>query len=97
MYTYFDPLVPKPKPTPQVGVGLVLPSASSADDLVKGKEGALPRVVFHWVGRSVLIGTGLAVAGARGKKLIGYSLAGGAAIEFFVLAYAAFHKKDAAK
>lgn len=88
MYAY-DPTIPK---TRQIGVGLVLPSASSAEDLVAGKEGALPRVLFHLVGRSVLIGTGLAVAGARGKQLIVYSLAGGAAIEAFVIAYAAFHK-----
>lgn len=70
----------------------MLPSASSAEDLVAGKEGSLPRVVFHLVGRSALIGLGIAVAGARGKKLIVYSLAGGASIEAFVLAYAAFHK-----
>lgn len=81
-----------PTPRPQVGVGLVLPSASSAEDLVDGKAGSLPRVLFHLVGRSVLIGTGLAVAGARGKDLVKYSFAGGAAIEFFVLAYAAYHK-----
>lgn len=89
---FFDPTVPKTQSSPQVGLGLVLPSASSAEDLVAGKEGALPRVLFHMLGRSVLVGTGLAVAGARGKKLIVYSFAGGAAIEAFVLAYAAYHK-----
>jgi len=66
---------------------LVLPSASSALDLVNGVEGAAPRVVLHMLGRAALIGTGLALAGA-GDKTARYALAGSLAIEAFVLAYA---------
>ncbi len=80
--------------SPPVGVGtLELPSASSAEALVAGDVGALPRVALHMGGRAVLVGTGLAVAGFRGRKLVVGALAGAAAIEAFVLLYA-WWKRD---
>ena len=75
-----------------VGLGVVLPSGQSASDFVEGKSGAPLRLTMHFLGRAALLSVGLAAAGARGKGLIKYSLAGSAAIEAFVLAYAAMNR-----
>lgn len=63
-----------------------LPSADSAASLVRGERNALPRVIVHTLGRSAVIGIGLAIAGQR-ENLIRNAQAGGIAIEVFVLAY----------
>lgn len=65
-----------------------LPSGESAKDLLAGKEGALPRLVAHWVARSGLIGLGMYLAGQR-KELAKQALFGGAVIEASVLSWAA--------
>lgn len=66
---------------------LVLPSASSAAALVAGDRSAIPKVIWHMLGRAALIGTGLYLAGA-GRKTVPLAVAGSAAIEVFVLWYA---------
>lgn len=63
-----------------------LPSANSAASLIRGERNALPRVIVHTLGRSAVIGIGLAIVGQR-THLIRNALAGGIAIELFVLAY----------
>lgn len=80
-------------PSPRVAsLGVSLPSGESASDFLEGKSGSTARLTMHFLGRAVLIGTGLAVAGVRGKELAKLSLAGSAAIEAFVLGYAAVNK-----
>lgn len=74
-------------------LGVSLPSGESASDFVEGKDGATVRLIGHLLGRAVLLGVGLAVAGARDKDLVKYSLAGAAAIELFVLGYAWINKE----
>lgn len=71
--------------------GCVLPSATSACELVNGVPGAAPRVVLHTLGRALLIDTGLYVAGER-KQLVRYSLAVALAIEAFALGWAAYQR-----
>lgn len=85
-------LPPKPDVVRQLGV--VLPSGESASDFLEGKDGSGVRLVTHLLGRSALLAIGLAAAGARGKELVKYSLAGGAAIEVFVLIWAAVNKDE---
>ncbi len=80
-----------PAPTPsQSKGGLVLPSASSAEQLVRGKAGALPLVGLHLLGRAALIGTGVVLVNGWNMKSMKYALAGSAAIEVFVLGFAAY-------
>lgn len=74
-------------------LGVSLPSGESASDFVEGKRGSAVRLVGHLLGRAVLLGAGLAVAGARDKDLVKYSLAGATAIEVFVLLYAWANKE----
>ena len=73
----------------------MLPSASSAQDLVDGKAGSVVRVLSHMIGRAALVGTGIYLAGA-GRKTPKYALAGSIAIECFVLSYALYDKKKQA-
>lgn len=83
-----------PQGPPRVAnLGVSLPSGESASDFLEGKSGSTARLALHYVGRAALIGVGLAVVGARGKELVKLSLAGSAAIEAFVLAYAAMHRE----
>lgn len=77
-----------------LNLGVTLPSGESASDLVAGKPGAFPRLLAHYLGRSAIIGLGLLVAGARGRDLVIYSLAGSAATEVFVLLYAVLEGKS---
>lgn len=74
-------------------LGVSLPSGESASDFLEGKSGSAARLTMHFLGRSALVGVGLALAGLRGKELVKCSLAGSAAIEGFVLAYAAMHRE----
>ncbi len=66
-----------------------LPSAKHARALVKGKRGSTAPVVFDWVLRAALIGTGLRVAGDRHPDLLRRSLGASAAVELFVLGWMA--------
>ena len=63
-----------------------LPSQSSANDLINGVDGALPRVVAHTLGRALLIGLPIAIVGA-GANTLKFALAGAIGIEFFVLGF----------
>jgi len=69
-----------------------LPSGDSARRIVNGDWSALPTATMHWLGRSALIGVGLAIAGLRGKQLVKGALLGATAIEAFVLTWAATRK-----
>lgn len=72
-----------------------LPSAESAEALVGGDVGALPKVVFHTVVRGALVGLGLYAAGMRGgKNLTKFGLAGAVGIEVFVLLWALYEKNQ---
>jgi hypothetical protein len=71
--------------------GCVLPSATSACELAHGVPGALPRVVLHTLGRALLIGTGLFLAGER-KRVVRYSFAVALAIEAFAISWAMYQK-----
>lgn len=64
-----------------------LPSAKSADRLVRGDLGAVPIVAGHTLARAALVGTGIAIAGAGRKDTVRYAIAGAIAIEVFVLLY----------
>lgn len=77
-------------------LGVVLPSGESASDFIAGKPGATGRLLFHYLGRSALVGVGLAIVGVRGKELVTYSLAAAGAIEVFVLGYAFIHRGETA-
>jgi len=72
---------------------LTLPSASSAAAFIAGDRGAVAGLTWHMICRAGLIGTGLYLAGA-GKKTVPLALAGSAAIEAFVLAYAWRQSKE---
>jgi len=66
-----------------------LPSGTSAYRLMSGDPAGLMGVVGHTLGRSVLVGVGMAVAGER-QHLIRNATAGALGIEAFVLAWAAW-------
>lgn len=74
-----------------------LPSGTSAYRLMSGDPSGLVGVVGHTLGRSVLVGTGMAVAGER-KHLVRNAVAGALGIEAFVLMWAAWRvRSDAAQ
>lgn len=64
-----------------------LPSSNAAADWLAGVPGSGARVVGSMAGRAALIGTGLYVAGFRGRDLVKGSLFAATAIEIFVLAW----------
>lgn len=66
-----------------------LPSGTSAYRLMSGDPEGLLGVVGHTIGRSVLVGTGMAIAGER-KHLVRNAVAGALGIEAFVLVWAAW-------
>lgn len=73
----------------------ILPSADSANRLLNGEPGALPKVLLHLGGRALLISTGMYAAGVRNpKRLAMLSLAGSVAIETFVLMYLAVKRNS---
>lgn len=75
-----------------------LPSGESAEQLVAGDVGALPKVVLHTVVRGALVGLGLYAAGMRGgKDLVKFGLAGAVGIEVFVLLWALYEKNQKEK
>jgi len=69
-----------------------LPSGDAAIRFVRGEPGAVFAVAGTMLARSALIGTGLAIAGFRGANLLKGTIAGGLAVETFVLAWA-WHNK----
>jgi hypothetical protein len=71
-----------------------LPSGTSAYRLMTGDPMGIVGVVGHTLGRSVLVGTGMAVAGER-KHLVRNAVAGALGIEAFVLAWAAWKAYEA--
>lgn len=73
----------------------VIPSSKTAFAVANGDTSALPLIARDLFGRSLLIGTGIALAGADLKTTLKYGLAGSAAIECFVLGYAVFQTKIA--
>jgi hypothetical protein len=74
-------------------IGAALPSGESAEALVRGEPGALPKVIFHTALRAGLVGVGLVVAGmSKPSELVRYSLAGALGIEAFVLVWAYANK-----
>ena len=71
----------------------VLPTGDNATDVVRGKPGAIPGALAMSLVRGLIIGAGLALFGVRGSELVKYSLAGSAAVEAFVLSYAALEER----
>jgi hypothetical protein len=70
-----------------------LPSGDAAIRLMRGGPNwpkNLAEVAGTFVIRSALVAGGLALAGARGKTLLTYTLAGTGAIEAWVLGWAAY-------
>lgn len=82
-----DTLSAANEPPPGDACPVPLPSMSSAQGLVDGIPGALPKALAHTVGRAGIIGAGLFAAGFRGKDLFKGAFAGAIAIETFVLLY----------
>lgn len=75
-----------------------LPSGESAEQLVAGDAGALPKVILHTAVRGALVGLGLYAAGMRGgKDLAKFGLAGAVGIEVFVLLWALYEKNQKEK
>lgn len=71
----------------------LVPSHSSARDLVRGVPGAAGRVGLHYTQRAALLGAAFWLAGER-KHVVRYALVGSAAIEAFVLWWAWKHRED---
>ena len=67
-----------------------IPSSKTAFAVVSGDTRAIPLVARDLLGRSLLIGTGIALTGSGLKAALKYGLAGSFAIECFVLGYAAY-------
>ncbi len=64
------------------------PGAENARAMLRGESSALGKELFFVLERCGLVGLGLWVAGARKSQLVVGALAGGLAVEFFVLGYA---------
>lgn len=71
-----------------------LPSSDSAYLFCIGDPRAPWLMLRDWIGRSALVGVGMFLAGER-EHLIRNSLAGGAAIEVFVVAWIAWSTRQA--
>jgi hypothetical protein len=70
-----------------------LPSSESAQDLIDGKPGALPRVVAHTALRAGLVAVGMYAVGIRGRDLAFGALGGAIGIEMFVFGYRAYQSR----
>lgn len=72
-----------------------IPSSRAAFDLVSPDAAAIPAVIGTWLGRAVLIGTGLALArsgdGEGCEHIVRDSLYAAVALEGFLLVYA-YHR-----
>jgi hypothetical protein len=71
-----------------------LPSGTSAYRLMTGDPSGIVGVIGHTLGRSVLVGTGMAIGGER-EHLIRNAIAGALGIEAFVLVWAAWKARQA--
>jgi hypothetical protein len=71
-----------------------LPSSEAADDLLRGKPGALFDVIGSTLGRAALVGVGAFVFGLRGKDLLRAGIGGAVGIEVFVLGYTAWKQQQ---
>lgn len=71
----------------------LVPSHSSARDLVSGVPGAAERVGLHYAQRTALLAGALLLAGER-RRVLRYALVGSAAIEAFVLWWAWKHRDE---
>ena len=69
-----------------------LPSSDSAKALVSGDLSALPTAALHMVGRGLLLGARMAVAGLDSKTAFRASVAGAVAIELFALSWFAWQR-----
>lgn len=73
-----------------------LPSGAASYQLVRGDMGALPGVAFYATVRAALIAAGLYAAGERSRwNLLKYSAAGSAAIQLWILWWAATRRPPA--
>jgi hypothetical protein len=60
--------------------------------MFNGEPGAVPKVIGHWMLRSVLIMPGLALAGVRDKRLLTGALLSSTFVSLFLIAYTAFER-----
>lgn len=70
------------------------PGAENAQELLKGDSQALLKELFFLSERCLLVGAGLFLVGIRDKKLWQGALAGGLAVELFVLGYIVVNRKS---
>ena len=68
-----------------------LPSSESVNAVLTGQENGWLKVTMSTVLRSILIAPGLAVAGARGWKLVGGSLLSSTTITAFLFVFYGLH------
>lgn len=61
--------------------------------MLNGEPGAVPKVIGHWMLRSVLMMPGLALAGVRDKRLITGALLSSSFVSLFLIAYTAFERQ----
>ena len=69
-----------------------LPSSNTAARIWDGDTAAIPTIARDLALRGLLIGTGMYLAGARGRPLLVQALAGSAVIEGFVLAWIGYDR-----
>lgn len=71
-----------------------LPSGQATADLVAGDVDAVGRVALCTLGRAVLLGAGMLVAGKR-ENLVRDAIAGAVGIEAFVIGWAVWRRGQA--
>lgn len=69
------------------------PGSQNAQAALRGDGNAQLLELFYAAERMGLVGLGLAATGAKGKQLLHGAIAGGLAVECFVLSYAAFRNR----
>lgn len=72
-----------------------LPSSKSAQSVVNGEQGSFQTATLHWLGRAVIVGSGMYLAGGR-NHLAKQALAGAAVLEATLLLWAMKNKQVAA-
>lgn len=64
----------------------LLPSVRAARQFLNGEPGGLQAMVLSTIGRALIVGAGIAVAGERDTKVIAkHSLAAAVSLELFIL------------
>lgn len=81
--------MPGARPAQECRDTTCLPSSNSAYALVAGIPGALPGMFLHFLGRSVVIGTGLWLGGFKSKEAVRGALAGAVLFEASLLLWSA--------